>query len=150
MLWYRITKNDNENLFACRYLNWFSLLSYNLTNVSAIKHIWLLFFSCQAHEIILLTELPQYTTDPYTKESLDNAHSSTRGVGLEEVKRKKVRFKEEIEYENQDDDAMTQTTTTSRMVKSTTFLGQIRNVFKKKVKEEITTKSWADIRVPFV
>ena len=61
-----------------------------------------------------------------------------------------MRFKEEIEYENLDDDAMTQTTTTSRMVKSTTFLGQIVNVFKKKVKEEITSKSWADIRVPFV
>ena len=58
-----------------------------------------------------------------------------------------MRFKEEIEYENQDDYAMKQTTTTSRMVKSTTFLGQIKNVFKQKAKEEITSKSWADIRV---
>ena len=97
--------------------------------------------------MILFTELPQYTTYPYTKESLDNSHSSTRGVGLQEVKRKKVRFKEEIEYENQDDVVLTQTTTTPRVVQSTTTLGQIKNVFKKKVKQEITSKRWADIRV---
>ena len=72
---------------------------------------------------LLLTELPQYTTDSYTKESLNNAHPSTRGEDLPEIEQKQVRFKEENEYENLDDDAMTQTTTTSRMVKSTTFLG---------------------------
>ena len=38
--------------------------------------------------MILLTELPQYTIDPYTKESLDNAHSSTRGEDLPEVEQK--------------------------------------------------------------
>ena len=64
--------------------------------------------------MILLTELPQYTTDPNTKESLNNAHSLTRGEDLPEIEQKKVCFKEENEYENLDDDAMTQTTTTSK------------------------------------
>ena len=58
-----------------------------------------------------------------------------------------MRFIEEIEYKNQYDVVMTQTTTSSRMVQSTTILGQIKNVFKKPVKQEITSKSWADIRV---
>ena len=51
-----------------------------------------------------------------------------------------MRFKEEIEYENQDDVAMAQTTTTSRMVQSTTFLGQIKMCSKRKSKKKLRQK----------
>ena len=46
--------------------------------------------------MILLTELPQYTTDPYTKESLNNAHSSTRGEDLPEIEQKKCVSKKKM------------------------------------------------------
>ena len=49
-------------------------------------------------------------------------------------------LQEEIEYKNQDGVVKTQTTSTSMVMKSRTFLDQIKNLFKRKVKEEIKSK----------
>ena len=91
------------------------------------------------------------------------SHLSARGMRFKEVIRNKERKKDRLQCERckckkcktlqsvqlqlVQEEVKTQTISTSWVKQSRTFLDQIKHLFKRNVKEEIVTKSWADLRV---